>query len=323
MRMNLAAGLLACGLILCGCSRQDHATEEQAADATMAQSAPSPAKEMGPASGGAPASPASAPVDTQTQLQSAAATQQSGERRFIRTASAEFRVRDVYRSALAIEDLVAQQGGFVASNRIETRVEDRQRRPSGDGRLIELSTFTVHGRLQVRMPSERTQTFLRALAQQVEFLDSRNFDAVDAQFELLRQRLAYARHQDAQRALADVAAERGKTGEKVDAVGARVDAQTQRDEATLAQAALEDRIAFATIDLSLYQSPQVSRTDLVDVDQVVRRDGPGFFARLGHALQAGWFGALDVLIALSLMWPLWLGVLLAAIALRQWRRRKA
>lgn len=318
MRTTLRAGLLACALItvLGGCSAQKHSEE------SMAQDAAAPAMETAAGAAAPPAqAPAAAPSpDVQAQLQSSATTQEQGERRFIRTASAEFRVRDVYRSTLAIEDLVARQGGFVANNRVQAHVEDVQLRPSGDGKLIELATYTMRGNLQVRVPSERTQPFLRELAAQVEFLDSRQFDAVDAQFDLLRQRLAYARHQEAQAALAEAAAQRGKSGEKVDAISARADAQSQRDEATIARATLEDRIAFATIDLSLYQSPHVRRTERMDVDAVVRRDGPGFFARLGHALRTGWHGGLDALIALSRLWMLWLAVVAAALVVR-WRRR--
>lgn len=318
MRTTLHAGLLACALmaVLGGCSQQKMA-DEAAADATA------PAMET---AAGAAAPPAEAPSaaapspDVQAQLQSNATTQEQGERRFIRTASAEFRVRDVYRSTLAIEDLVTRQGGFVANNRVQANVDDVQLRPSGDGKLVELATYTVRGNLQVRVPSERTQSFLRELAAQVEFLDSRQFDAVDAQFDLLRQRLAYARHQDAQRALGDAAAQRGKAGEKVDAISARADAQSQRDEATIARATLEDRIAFATIDLALYQSPQVRRTERMDVDAIVRRDGPGFFARLGHALRVGWHGALEVVIALSRLWMLWLVVLAVVLVVRARRR---
>ncbi|HEV8694278.1 MAG TPA: DUF4349 domain-containing protein, partial [Lysobacter sp.] len=207
-------------------------------------------------------------------------------------------------------------------NDIRTEIDDIQSRPSGDGKLIELATYTVHAALQVRVPSARTQAFLRALASQVEFLDNRNFEAVDAQFELLRQQLAYARYQEAQRALGEVGEGRGKLGEKAETVGARTAAQSQRDEALIAQKTFEDRVAFATIDLSLYQSPQVRRTERLDVDAIVRRDGPGFFSRLSHSLSVGWYGLLDCIVALSRLWPLWFGLALAVWLVRRWWQMK-
>lgn len=310
-------GLLCALLVTGGCSKQS----EHAADATS-QEAPAPAAAPAanmparPRADAPPAEPA-----PEAQLQSAAASQEHGERRFIRTAQAEFHVRDVYRSALAIEDLAAQHGGFVVKNDIRAQVDEVETRPSGDGNLVELATYTVRGEMQVRVPSARTQGFMRALASQVEFLDSRTFAAMDAQFELLRQQLAHARHQDAQRALGEVAAGQGKLGDKVQALDAQAQSQSQRDEALIARKAFEDRVAFATIDLSLYQAPRVRRTVRMDVEAAVRQDGPGFFPRLGHALSLGWSGLLDTAVALARLWPLWLLLAAGAVLIRRRRRR--
>lgn len=322
MRTWLAAVLLVCGgvLMLGACSKRsaepaETMSEQAATDAApaAAPAAPEPNRSLAP--------PGAAPEpDVATQLQSAATTQDDEERKFIRTATVNFQVREVYRAALAIEDLVAQHGGFVVRNNIRTEVVDVETRPSGAGNLVELTTYTMHGALQVRVPSARTQAFLRALAAQVEFLHSRDFAAVDAQFELLQQQLAYARHQDAQQALGQVAQERGKLGDKADAIAARADSQSRRDEALIARKTFEDRVAFATIDLSLHQSPQVRRSERPDVEAIVRRDGPGFLTRLGHALSVGWYGLLDFAIALMRLWALWLALAAMVMGVRRWRR---
>jgi len=312
----LAGGLL----VFTACSRQERA----AADAQqVAAEAPAAAPEM-PAANLARRrtdAPMEAPP-TEGQLRSAVTSQEDGERKFIRTATAEFRVREVYGSALAIEDLAAKHGGFITRNDISSQIDEVRTRPAGDGNLIELATYTVRGQLQVRVPSTGAQAFLRALAAQVEFLDSRTFAAMDAQFELLRQQLAYARYQDAQRALGGVAAGPGKVGEKAQAVDARTQSQAQRDEALIASKEFEDRVAFATIDLSLYQAPRVRSTVRMDIDEAARRASPGFFRRLGHALSTGWFGLLDAAVVLSQLWPLWLVLGAMVFAVRRWRQRK-
>lgn len=311
----LAGGLLALG----ACSKQERAADAQ----QVAAEAPAAAPEM-PAANLARRrtdAPMEAPP-TEDQLRSAVTSQEDGERKFIRTATAEFRVREVYGSALAIEDLAAKHGGFITRNDISSQIDEVRTRPAGDGNLIELATYTVRGQLQVRVPSTAAQAFLRALAAQVEFLDSRTFAAMDAQFELLRQQLAYARYQDAQRALGGVAAGPGKVGEKAQAVDARTQSQAQRDEALIASKEFEDRVAFATIDLSLYQAPRVRSTVRMDVDEAARRASPGFFRRLGHALSTGWFGLLDAAVVLSQLWPLWLVLGAMVFAVRRWRQRK-
>lgn len=311
----LAGGLLALG----ACSKQERAADAQ----QVAAEAPAAAPEMPAANLARRRTDATMEAPpTEDQLRSAVTSQEDGERKFIRTATAEFRVREVYGSALAIEDLAAKHGGFTTRNDISSQIDEVRTRPAGDGNLIELATYTVRGQLQVRVPSTGAQAFLRALAAQVEFLDSRTFAAMDAQFELLRQQLAYARYQDAQRALGGVAAGPGKVGEKAQAVDARTQSQAQRDEALIASKEFEDRVAFATIDLSLYQAPRVRSTVRMDVDEAARRASPGFFRRLGHALSTGWFGLLDAAVVLSQLWPLWLVLGTMVFAVRRWRQRK-
>lgn len=266
-------------------------------------------------------------VETETrvdagQVSSSAATYKDGERKFIRTAQAQFRVKDVYTSALAIEDAAAQQGGFVVSNDISAQTLSVQRRPAGDGKLIELAEYTVRGSLTVRVPSENTQTFLRAIASQMEFLDQRGFQAADAQFDLLRRQLAWQREQQAQQELGDAVRNGDRLDRKADVIAARTGAKLQRDEALIEQKQFEDRVAFSTITLSLHQLSKIRQTEMADVEAVFRKHSPGFFARLFEALRIGWYGVLDLVIALVHVWPLWLALGLGIYGLRRWLRTR-
>lgn len=310
------------GLVLAvaigGCSRQ-----QQAADAASVGSAEA---DRAAVAGSAPAAPAPAVRDASVapeQLQSGAATYTDARRRFIRTASAQFEVADVYATALAIEDEVAAQGGFVVGNDIHAQTQDVRRRPIGDEKLLELTEYVLQGELTVRVPSERTQSFLRAIAGRMAFLDSRSFKAEDAQFEILRQQLAAQRAQQAQQQLGAAVDDGGKLGQKVDAIQARGDAGAERDQALLAMKEFEDRVEFSTIALSLRQPSQVRKAVRTDVEAVFRDNEPGFFHRLCESLRVGWRGALDLVVVLAQLWPLWLIVAMVYSLVRYWRRRKA
>jgi hypothetical protein len=310
------AGLLL-AVAIGGCSRQ-----QQAADAAYAGSAEA---DRAAVAGAAPAAPAPADRNESVapgQLQSSAATYTDARRRFIRTASAQFQVADVYASALAIEDEVAAQGGFVVGNDINAQTRDVRRRPIGGEKLLELTEYTLHGELTVRIPSEKTQSFLRAIAGRMAFLDGRSFKAEDAQFEILRQQLAAQRAQQTQRQLGAAVDDGVKPEQKVDAIQARGDAGAERDQALLAMKEFKDRVEFSTIALSLHQPSQVRKAVLTDVEAVFRDNKPGFFHRLGESLRVGWQGALDVVVALARLWPLWLMVAVVYPLLRYWRRRR-
>ena len=309
--------------IAAGCAKQHEAADARMASAESAAEAPAIATAAAPAGMEArqQADAATAGAPTAGQLDSSAATYTDAQRKFIRTARVEFKVKDVYQSALSIENAVAAHGGFVVRNDINTRVGEVRRRPKGDGKLLELAEYTVRGVLTVRVPSERTQEFLRAIATQMEFLDGRNFEARDAQFELLRQQLAWQRNQDAQQEIGAAVGDGGKLGQKAEAISARNDAKSARDEALIAQKEFEDRVAFGTIELSLHQSPRIRQAELIDTDAVFAQNSPGFLGRLGSSLKAGWYGALDVLLGLLQVWPLWLALFVAAWAWRRWRRK--
>lgn len=323
-RMSRAVIPLTMLVLVASCSRHEMAP----ADAEVAaESAPAMAESAADAA--APAlrqQNVAAPVPqgpgvAASQLASDVMAQTDPQRRFIRTAMADFQVKDVYRTALAIEDEVAKQGGFVVDNDIQAQVQRVQSRPIGNGKRLELSEYRLQGAMTVRVPSERTQGFLRAIAAQMEFLDRRNFNARDAQFDLLRQQLARQRAQDQQQELGDAVQAGGKLGDKADAIQARGEARTGRDEALIAQKEFEDRVAFSTITLSLHQDVQVRSSERVDVDAVFRDHGPGFFSQLGDALAVGWRGCLQVVVALAAVWPLWLVLLAGLVGWRRWRRK--
>ena len=321
-RMSRAAFPLIVLLLAASCSRHERAADADA----IAESAPAmgesaavaAAVEVAPQNREAPM--LQGPGVDPSQVASDVATQVDPQRRFIRTAQAQFQVKDVYRTALAIEDEVASQGGFVVDNEISSQVQRVLSRPLAPGKRLELTEYSLQGQLTVRVPSERTQAFLRAVAAQMEFLDRRSFSARDAQFDLLRQQLASQRAQDEQRELGDAVQAGGKLADRTDAIQSRGAARATRDEALIAQKEFEDRVAFSTITLSLRQDAQVRRAERVDVDAVFRDNGPGFFSRLGESLSVGWRAALDIVIAQAALWPLWLTVVAAGVAWRRWRK---
>lgn len=271
----------------------------------------------------APAAGVDAAVTAATasqQMGSSAATYSDSERKFIRTAQAQFRVKDVYLSALGIEDIVAAHGGFVVKNNITTERLSSRSHAIGDGKLMELTEYRVNGQLIVRVPSAKTQEFLRAIVGHIVFLDQRNFDARDAQFDLLRQQLEQMRNQETQGDLGQAIKDGGKLIQKTDAISARNDVKAARDAAHIARKEFEDQVAFSTIELKLYQPSKVLQSERADVDSLYRQARPGFFSRMGENLRDGWEGLLEFLLGLASLWPLML--IIGAIGTAIWRLRR-
>lgn len=330
--LPVAAACVALSIAIVGCAKKEQSSAEQAAMAdAVPAAAPDGRMAAAPAAKVAASKREEAEADTDVtsatvaqQMGSSSATYTDSERKFIRTAKARFGVKDVYVSALAIEDIVATHGGFVTRNDINSVATASQEHPVGDGKLMNLTTYAVQGELTVRVPSTRTQEFLRAIVGHIVFLDERRFAARDAQFDLLRRQLEALRAQQTQADLGDVIDEGGKLRQKTEAIGTRHAVKAARDEALIAKKEFDDQVAFSTIDLSLYQPARVVKTERVDIDAVYRENRPGFFSRLGESLRGGWNGLLECVIGLATIWPV---LLIGAAVAGLWRalrhRRKA
>lgn len=316
--------------VLGACSKSEEAGKESAASypaavlmeqaASDAALASEPAARMDDNAAGMFNQASEEPVST-AQMTSSAASYVDGERKFVRTANADFRVKDVYQSAIAIENIVSGQGGFVVANQISAQIDRTSRYPIGNAKLLELAEYTVRGNLTVRVPSDKTQDFLRALIAQIEFLDQRNFEARDVQFELLRKQLEFLRNQDAQKQLGDLNTSPGKIADKASIISSQNAVKASRDEAAVLQKEVEDKVAFSTISLSLYQLSKIRKTEMDDVDAIAKAIRPGFFSRLFSAASRGWYGLLDIVVELFALWPLWLAVVFGLLAIKRFRKK--
>ncbi|MEC5163829.1 MULTISPECIES: DUF4349 domain-containing protein [unclassified Janthinobacterium] len=315
-----AAGYITLMVLLASCAKKEEAPSAAPAVEGKMQESARPA--AGLSARAAPAAPEKAvtAATTSQQIGSSAATYADSERQFIRTASARFRVKDVYVAALGIEDTVGSHGGFVVKNDISAESVGTLSYPIGNGKLMELSEHTVQGHLIVRVPSAKTQEFLHAIVGHIMFLDQRSFSARDAQLDLLRQQLDMMRNQETQSELGQAVKDGGKLVQKTDAIATRNDVKAARDAAHIAKKEFEDQVAFSTIDVTLYQPSKVLQTERVDVSSLYRQFGPGFFNQLGERLRGGWEGLLELLLALAGIWPVLLVV--GALGPMLWRVKR-
>ena len=326
MNLRAVAPLLLL-LSLASCSKQEEssanlATTESAADAPAADMA-GLSKQMAAseavASPQAPP-PQAAPLPDGALTSGALMPANAGERRFVITSSLEFRVQQVLAAALKLEDLAAKHGGFVVDNTINAETGRIERSVRSDGSVLVLSEYTTRGRLILRVPSANTQAFIRELAPLVEFLDNRRFSAQDVHLELLTNRLLADRSAAAQDKLDDLADAPGRIDQRARIIEKGTEAQASRDQAEINRLLLEDRIGFSTIDMAIYQNPEISRNVVSDFDSVRRDNRPDFLPSLWASLKSGWIGLIGLVIGLVSIWPLLL--ILAVLIVWIARRRK-
>lgn len=305
-------------LLLSACGQKN---EQEYAAASAASAMPPSFEAM--ASAPAPiAAPVSEAANTEQQMTSTAVTFNDANRKFVRTGSAKFEVKDVYQSALVIENLVAAHGGFVTQSHIGTEDISRREVKQSGQTLVRVVEYNVSGQMVVRVPSIRTQEFLRALAGQIVFLQERHFEARDVQFELLHQHLNASRAQQTQQDLAAAVAAGGKLADKADVINQREMSKSGQDYALVAQKEIEDQVAFSTLNLSLYQQPKLRHSTLADIDATLKTYDPSYGAQILAGIRSGWNGLLGFILFLVEIWPLTVGLILVISAIRYFRKAR-
>lgn len=260
--------------------------------------------------------------DPKTALSSSAArVHGDSTQRFIRTGDLRFRTPDVVKTSFAIEDLIARHGGYVANTQLSTEVNDRYTTTISADSLLETTKFTVINQITVRVPSTKLDTTLKALIAFVDFLDHRTLSATDVRLLLLRDRLTQARIAKHEQRLTDAIDEQGKKlKETVSAEERLVDRQEQADNAALNTLELEDRIAYSTLTLDIYQRQDIRREMLAN-EQNIEGYEPGFFSKAAEALEEGWELLMQFVLFLVRSWSVLLVLVVVFVLYRRFTRK--
>ncbi|HRH39421.1 MAG TPA: DUF4349 domain-containing protein, partial [Flavobacteriales bacterium] len=258
----------------------------------------------------------------QTMSSSAARTSGDTSRRFIRTADLRFRVKDVVKTTYAIEDLVGGMGGHVEFTELTSRIDNRYTTPISADSLLETTKFTVMTHATLRVPVAKLDTTLKSLARFVDFLDHRTVKAEDVRLMLLANRMEQQRvEHHAERVRQAIDDQGHKLKETMPAEDRLLDRQEQADNAKLSNLGLEDRIAYSTITLDVYQR-QSTRHELLPNEQSIDAYQPSFFSELGSALHDGWKLLMHFFLFLARSWSVLLILLVAFVIGRRLLRAK-
>lgn len=227
---------------------------------------------------------------------------QDSVRKFIRTADMRFQVKNIRSSTYAIENIVKHFNGFVTYTHL-TAEENRKKtiRISKDS-LLENLYYTAENTITFRVPAEHLDTVIRLIGTQIDYLDYRNIEASDITFDLLSNNMKKKRLAKYQQRLSKSVDEKGKKlGDIQGAENSLLEKAEQEDNAVLEQVKTMDKVAYSTVNLSLYEREKVFRTVIAD-DLNIEAYEPSFWSKAADSLYYGWNMLLELLLALLRIW---------------------
>lgn len=222
---------------------------------------------------------------------------------FIRTADLRFRVKNVRSTTYQVEDIALHFGGFVTQSHLASTQGYTTLTPVSADSSVETMHYTVENTIVMRVPVEKLDSTLKAIAPLIDYLDYRNVDARDIRLERIRNLLRQRRSANYQHRVDQATAGRPlKVDDATTVATAMMNQQESADEAWLENQQLADQLRFATLHIQLYQSTSILR-HMRENDRVPDAWKPGYGSELHDAAKGGWDMLKGIVWVLVRIWP--------------------
>ncbi|ALH96048.1 DUF4349 domain-containing protein [Acinetobacter equi] len=214
-------------------------------------------------------------------------------RRMVREASVQFIANDVVKTALAIDKMTFEAGGFVEKKNIDFHVLDVKSQSIADGKIKIFEKVNPVAMITVRIPSEKAAVFVNQLLPLMTFLNQQQYKAKRYELQLLEEKISQSQ-----------------------TIPSNTKNLQLSEIARLTQMEVQDRVRFSTINIYISQPAMIRERIDVDVDAVARLNGDQFFTRAWSGIQSGWQFILDLLVILLTIWPLYIAMFIAYFAFK-------
>ena len=204
------------------------------------------------------------------------------KRRMVREANIDFTAVDVVKTALEIDKLTYQAGGFVEQKNIDFTVLSEKSQAIADGKIKIFEEVNPYADIVVRVPSEKAAAFVNQLLPLMQFLDQQRYSAKSFDLKLLEEKI-----------------------QQTQIVPSDTPNPQIREINRLTQIEVQDRVRYSTIHIHIKQQSTIRERYGVDVAEIARLNGDSFWTRAWNGIQSGWYFILNVLIFLVTIWPLY------------------
>jgi hypothetical protein len=242
---------------------------------------------------------------------------------FIRTADVRCRVDEVAGSTYTVEKTVRGLGGYVSNTQLASNQTWQYESQVSDDSLKRTTKFVVTNNVTIRVPAKNLDSLLKALVPLVDYMDYRNVTVNDITLEQIAIQLEQARLAKYNAMLQEKVVDGTAKPDKImNAAEAMLAKQEQKDLAYIESLRLNDQVAFATVNLQLYQ-PETTSTVMIYNERPAPPYEIGIGERLGDSLYAGWKGFSYIISGFVVLWPLWLIAGIAFYFIRRQLRKAA
>jgi hypothetical protein len=241
--------------------------------------------------------PATPPMATNSNLKQT-------NRDFIRTADARFQVKNVYKTTLELEKMVADYKGFITENNLSNQITKTEEIEVSRDSILRVVLHQVNNTLTIRLPQDSLDPFLHKIGKWLVFLDHRIVRADDVTLALKAHTQKANRSQEFEKRYTnaiDKKPQDTKLGDATHAEDNLLQRQNEIDQNLSQREGLQDQVAYSTLKLQIYQ-PETIHKSLIENYRKIEQYQPSFWSQMGDSLARGWQGLLKVIVALTNLW---------------------
>ena len=253
---------------------------------------------------------------------SAAVEDKNSKRKFIRTADARFKVKDVMQSTEKIENLTKSVGGFVTLSELRSNITESDETQVSQDSLLKTTRYEVNNNIALRVPNVKLDTLLRSLAKEVQFLDYRIIKADDVNLQLLASELSQKRNANTSKRLEAAIDKKGNKLKDINESEENLASKKENiDNAYINNLSLKDQVNFSTVTLELYQNEQL-KYEMVANEKNINAYRPNLGLQVWESIKTGWFIFEGIVAFIVQLWPLFFFGFLAWFGFRKWKTVK-
>lgn len=243
-------------------------------------------------------------------------TQTPDGKKFVKSSELRFEVKNVLQATEKIEDITAKYDGYLVYSNLQNRDDNYKRSRISRDSIVITKQIVVLNEMQLRVPNERLDSFIREMNTLITFLDYRviRLNDVTLQFAA-NQKKTDRLTKYTQRQTNNIDTKTSKLSEKLNAEDKLLNRQNQQDELVLNSMALEDQVYYCNLSISIYQKPLIIKQVEADFEYVSEVK-PRFFSRMWDSIVQGWSILAEVFLFLVKIWGVALLVLVSIIGFR-------
>lgn len=242
-------------------------------------------------------------------------------KKFIKTATARFKVNNVHKTTEKIEDLAVGFGGYVTYSNLQNDETRTERIKTSRDSSILAKEIVVHSSISLRVPNVKLDSFIRALNPLIVFLDYRIIKLDDVTVQFVSNDKTVKNYQESnQRQTKHIDNKDSKLKDATTAEDHLLSQKLQTSNLEIKDMELQDQIKYCNFSLEIYQKALIVKEN-VENFEAISANSSHFFKRFKEAIVNGWNILAEIIIYLVNIWAIVLFLIAIVLAVKYLPKR--